>query len=394
MKTLREHWRLWLAIVVGWTLFGLAYTFHYYFYAVHYTEIFKPPPTLRDMLIWEMPYWLLWAALSPLVFVLTRRFRLERGHLLSNCLYHIAFCVALALAHRAVYLLIGWVLHVADYRRLASLYEVYNKNFFFNLPNGFMCYATILLVGYAITYYNRHQEEEVEISRLETVIAQTQLQMGQAQLQALKMQLHPHFLFNTLQSISDLLHEDAEAADEMLARLGDFLRLTLEHSGEQEVMLRKEIGFLNCYFDIEQVRFQDRLMVEMNIEPDTLEARVPSLILQPIVENAIRHGIAARVGRGHIKIRSSHRGGRLRLEVEDNGPGLHAASKAGNGLGHGRGLRLTRERLEHSYKTSQQLLLSEVPGGGLRVMLEIPYVVRGAAPAEKAVKTEGQVAAT
>lgn len=378
MRSLREHWRLWLAIVVGWTLFGLAYTFQYYFYAHHYVEIFTPPPTLREMLVWEMPYWLLWAAFSPLVFHLARRFRLERGRLLDKWLYHVPAGVALALAHRAVYLLIGWALQVTDYRRLASLYEVYSQNFFFNLPNGLMCYATILLVA-----------------RLKTEMEQTQIQMERAQLRALKMQLHPHFLSNALQCISDLLHEDVEAADEMLARLGHFLRLTLDHSDEQEVTLRKELEYVGCYLEIQQARFQDRLTVVRDIEPETLAALVPSLILQPIVENAFKHGIGARVDGGFVRIRSSRSGGRLRLEVEDDGPGLHTRPDApGVGDEHGLGLRNTRERLEHFYGNSQRLELSDAPGGGLRVTLEIPCVIQDGARAGESVAGEGRVAVT
>lgn len=388
MKSLREHWQLWLAIVVGMTLLGLAYTLQYYVYARHYTKIFNPPPSFREMVIWEMPYWLLWAAFSPLILQLTPSFRPEGGRLWGKWLYHIPACIAFALAHRAVYLLIGWVLHVADYWRLASLYEVYNQNFFFNLPNGFMCYAAILLFGYVVTYHRRYQEES---SRLETVVAQTQLQMEQAQLQALKMQLHPHFLSNALQSISNLLHEDVEKADEMLTRLGYFMRLTLKHSDEQEVTLQKELEYVGCYLEIQQARFQDRLTVEKEIEPGTLNALVPSLILQPIVENAIQYSIAAHVGNGHIRIRSRCLNGRLLLEVDDNGPGFHADSRVGGGVEHGRGFRLTRDRLEHFYKTSQRLQLSDAPGGGLRVALDIPYLVRDDAPAGELVRTEGQV---
>lgn len=377
MKTLREHWRPWLAIVAGWTLFGLVYTFHYYYYAHHYVEIFTPPPTLREMLVWEMPYWLLWAALSPLVFYLARRFRLERGRLFDKWLYHIPACVALALAHRAIYLLIGWMLHVANYRNLASLYEVYNQNFFFNLPNGFMCYATILLVA-----------------RLKTEMEEAQIQMERAQLQALKMQLHPHFLCNALQCISDLLHEDTEAADEMLARLGYFLRLTLDHSDEQEVTLQQELEYVGCYLEIQQARFHNRLAVEREVEPETLAALVPSLILQPLVENAVKHGIAARVQGGRIRIRASRRERRLCLEVEDDGPGLQRDAGARGEDERGLGLRNTRERLEHLYGNSQRLHLSEAPGGGLRVTLELPCTIRGDSPAGAPLGREGQVAVT
>lgn len=383
MKPPSTHWRLWLAITIGWTLIGLAYTLNYYFYARHYAEIFTPPPTLQEMLIWELPYWFLWAALSQLVFWLTKRFRLDSGRTLRNALVHIAACVAVALTHRGVYLLIGWMLYVTEYRRLASLSVVYNQNFFFNLPNGFLCYTTIVLVGYVITYYRRHQEEEMTISRLQAELRQTQLQVAQAQLKALKMQLQPHFLFNTLHSISVLLRQDVKAAREMLTKLGDFLELTLKNSGADEVTLCDELKFTSCYLDIEGVRFQDRLTIEMEIEPETLNARVPNLILQPLVENAIRHGIMARVGKGRIAIHSSRRDGLLRLEVEDNGPGLHADSNAARRLKLGRGFALTRERLEHLYATRQQFLLSDAPEGGLRVTLEIPFHVSSVAPPEE-----------
>src|SRR5918911_4153470 len=141
MRPLRTHWQMWLGIITGWTLFGLAYTFNYYFYSQNYVKIFSKPPTLTEMLVWELPYWFLWSALSPLIFWLSKRFPLKRGQLLRNTLAHVAACVVLALAHRAAYLLIDWGLNVSAYRQLLSLSVVYNQNFFFNLPNGFLCYA-------------------------------------------------------------------------------------------------------------------------------------------------------------------------------------------------------------------------------------------------------------
>lgn len=367
--TSRPHWRLWISVLLGWTLLGLSFTLNYYLFAGHYVAIFKQQPTLSEMLVWELPYWLLWALLTPLVFRLTRRFPLERGHFLRDALAHLAACLGLSLVHRAVYLMVGWGLHVAVYRRLASLSEVYESNFFFNLPNGFMSYATILLVGYAIEHYRRQ-------SMLEA-------QLAQAQLQALKMQLQPHFLFNTLNSISTLLDEDTEAADEMLARLGDFLRLTLENSGAQEVRLQEELELLRCYLEIERVRFHDRLEVALEIAPETLDARVPNLILQPIVENAIRHGIVARAGRGLIEIRASRADGTLRLQVRDNGPGLRPAAgphdSAAQGSRSGLGFTLTRERLGRLYDGGHRFHLADAPGGGLQVTLEIPFRAASAA---------------
>jgi sensor histidine kinase YesM len=326
------------------------------------------------MLIWELPYWFLWAALSPLVVRLTQRFPPWGGRLLRNSAIHLAACLSISLLHRAVYLLIGWILHVAVYRRLASLSEVYNFLFFFNLPTGFMSYATILLVSYVIAYYRRYQEEELKISRLEAELVQAQLQTAQAQLQSLKAQLQPHFLFNTLNSISTLLDDDPGAADEMIARLGDFLRMTLDNSGAQEVTLQEELEFLRCYLDIERVRFHDRLTISMDIEPQTLDARVPNLILQPIVENAIRHGIVTRVGNGSIAIQARVVNERLRLQVQDNGPGLNASEPDIRGK-RGLGFALTRERLERLYGANQSLRLSDAPEGGLHVTLEMPFAV-------------------
>ncbi len=384
MRSLKAHWRLWLAIIIGWTLIGLAYTFNYSHYALNYVKIFSSEPSFGEMLIWEMPYWLLWAVLSPLVFWLTRRFRLERGRLLRNLLVHAAACIALSLFHRAVYLFIEWELGVRAYTNLGFLSSVYNENFFFNLPNGFLCYVTILVAG---TYHRHHQEEELKISRLKTELAQAQLQMTQAQLQALKMQLQPHFLFNTLNSVSDLMDEDVEAAEEMLARLGDFLRLTLDNAGAQEVTLQEELEFLRSYLEIERARFGGRLAVLIEAEPETYEALVPNLILQPIVENAIRHGFMARVGHGRIEIRARREDDWLRLEVSDNGPGMRAGGDAEQRDGRGLGFKLTRERLEGLYAARQRFRLEAADGGGLRVCLDIPFrvMIAGAAQAEEKV---------
>ncbi|HKS21271.1 MAG TPA: histidine kinase [Thermoanaerobaculia bacterium] len=357
-----NHSRMPLFVLTGWTLIGVSFTLNYYLFAGHYVAIFKQPPTLREMLVWELPYWLLWAALSPLVLRLTRRFPFERGRILASSGVHLLACLVFSLAHRAAYLGVGWLMHVAVYRKLASISTVYSFLFFFNLPTGFMCYGTILLVGYAM-----------KISRLEAELAQAQLQTTQAQLQALKMQLQPHFLFNTLNAISTLLDEDVDAADEMLARLGDFLRLTLANTGAHEVSLQEELEFLRCYLEIEQVRFHDRLTVDLRIAPETLEARVPNLILQPIVENAIRHGIVARAGNGRIAICAARGGGRLRLEVIDNGPGLGGTTSAKPG--RGLGFSLTQARLERLYDAEQRFTLADAEGGGLSVTLEIPFHV-------------------
>jgi two-component system LytT family sensor kinase len=371
MKWPEIRWRLWLSIVVGWMLIGAAYALNYYVYARHYVEIFLKPPTLGQMLVWELPYWFLWAAVSPLVFRLTQRFRLERGRLLRNSLIHVAACFALALAHRAVYLPITWALgSVPAYSD--SFAKVFGENFFFNLPNGLLCYVTILLAG---TYYGHYREEELKIARLKA-------ERTQAELQALKMQLQPHFLFNTLNSISAHLGGDGKVAKAMLGRLGDFLRMTLESSGAQEVTLEEEEEFLRCYLEIQRARFSDRLSLDIEIAPETKKALVPNLILQPIVENAIEHGIMQRVGSGHVEIRSRREDEWLHLSVRDNGPGLRDGGSSGQKSGHKLGFPLTANRLERLYGTRQRFRLSDAPGGGLQVSLEIPFRVSSAAGAE------------
>jgi LytS/YehU family sensor histidine kinase len=184
-------------------------------------------------------------------------------------------------------------------------------------------------------------------------------------------------LFNTLNSISALLDEDVDSADQMLARLGDLLRLTLENSGAQQVTLQEELEFLRCYLEIEHVRFHDRLTVNMHIEPETLEARVPNLILQPIVENAVRHGIVSRIAPGEIEIRASRTGDILQLQVKDNGPGLHGGEATSGRIKEGLGLTNTRARLQQMYGTAHRFDMADVPEGGLQVTLEMPFDTAG-----------------
>src|SRR5262249_11177201 len=243
---------IWTLVFVGWMLIGLSFTLNYYVFSDHYVALFQKPPTLKEMLIWELPYWFLWFALSPLIFSITRRFRVRRDNWNDTVLLQILSCFFISILHRAVYLLVGWMLHVTFYNEFTSLSDLYRFLFLFNLPTGFLSYGTIFLICVAFDYYNRYLEEEVKAAALKA-------QLAEAQLQALKMQLQPHFLFNTLNSISALLDEDVDAADEMLARLGDFLRMTLENSGAQTVTLQEELEFLRRYLDIEKVRFQDRL---------------------------------------------------------------------------------------------------------------------------------------
>jgi LytS/YehU family sensor histidine kinase len=180
------------------------------------------------------------------------------------------------------------------------------------------------------------------------------------------------------------MHDDVKAADKMVARLGDFLRMTLENSGDREVSLKQEMDFVGRYLEIESVRFQDRLVVKMNIDPETLAARVPNLILQPIVENAIKHGISRQTDEGNLTISSERQGDRLQIRVEDTGPGLQPSN--GNGKGSksgGIGLANTRARLAHLYEENYCFEIKNAFPHGVIVTLEIPFeTIKGLQPAE------------
>jgi LytS/YehU family sensor histidine kinase len=233
---------------------------------------------------------------------------------------------------------------------------------FLNFDWEMMMYWAIVGLSHALGYYRESQVRLLRASQLET-------RLVEAQLQSLQRQLQPHFLFNTLNTISALMHRDVEAADAMIARLSDLLRLSLETVGIQEVDLKQELDFLSKYLEIEQTRFRDRLTVVFDIQPDTFDALVPNLILQPMVENAIKHGIGPRAGPGLVQISTKKRDDGTWIEVRDNGIGLsrHARARFTNGVG----LSNTRARLECLYGSQHRLDFAE-GNGGLSVQMLIP----------------------
>jgi LytS/YehU family sensor histidine kinase len=215
-------------------------------------------------------------------------------------------------------------------------------------------------------------------------VAQLDRRLAEAKLEALQRQLHPHFLFNTLNTISGLMHQDVQAADLMIDRLSDLLRTTLDTSGVQEVPLKQELATLQTYLDIEQTRFRDRLSVRLDVDAGVQDALVPNFLLQPLVENAIRHGIGPLARPGRIDIRAYRHGADLQLEVRDTGLGLPPDRLIA--LNKGVGLANTRARLEHLYGTAHQFVFSNIDGGGFSVRVAIPFsdhrTSRAAADAE------------
>ncbi|HSB11939.1 MAG TPA: histidine kinase [Blastocatellia bacterium] len=363
MKSLKLFQRGWFRgalILAAWTGFAAFLSSQVY---LAYSRSEMPVRYERVFLV-ELIYAYIWAGLTPCILWLARRVPIERTNWLHRGIVHFGASVVIGFATRVLHDLMFFFLLANSGRQLSFTRLL--MNVYFMSDYGVMIYWLILLISYALDYQKRYREGEVRATRLEA-------QLAQAQLQALKMQLHPHFLFNTLHSISALIHKDPVAADKMIARLGDFLRLTLENSGMQEVSLGQELEFLKCYLEIERIRFQDRLTVQMDIEPSTLGARLPNLILQPIVENAIRHGISPRTRPGRIEIGAKRLNGTLQVAVTDNGPGLPSDSNTGSIVKEGVGLSNTEARLKQLYGTEHRFDLSNTSKGGLTVVLEIPF---------------------
>jgi two-component system, LytTR family, sensor kinase len=353
----------WLRLLFGfcvWSLLGLSFALSSYLGA----RQDNLNASLRRLLIGYLSDFLLWGALSPLVFRLARRFEL-RNQISRNLLIHAVASVFLSFVVLSAAAPIYWYLGNPNLARNPTLLTLWRNNAFsiYYFHQGLTIYWTTVVVAHALHYYRGLREGEARAGQLAA-------QLAQAQLQALKMQIHPHFLFNTLNSISALLHKDVETADRMIARLGDFLRMTLKKSDAQVIDFEQELEFLKCYLDIEHIRFQDRLTIEMEIEPETLELTVPNLILQPIVENAIRHGIARQTIPGVVKIRAYTKQDRLIVQVEDNGPGLEMNhNRDGNA---GIGLSNARSRLQQSYGENYQLEIANAVSRGAIVTLNVP----------------------
>lgn len=348
---LSRRWQRWGVILAIWTIVGLFYASRDFLMA---SVRGQPLPTPRELVPTMLDAYA-WAVLTVPILWLSSRFRFRRDSWLRSLPVHLAAAVIVATlvvwfnwnVARQIYT--GWD-HTFD-RFLAG-----------SLHWNMQWYLMIVVIDHAVDYYRGFRDRQLHASRLET-------QLVNAQLQSLKMQLQPHFLFNTLHAISELVYEDPDAADRMITRLGDLLRLSIDASVAQEISLQEELEFLRAYVEIEQTRFQDNLTVRMQIEPDTLDAQVPNLLLQPLVENAIRHGTAARTGAGEIMITAARENGTLRLVVKDNGKGLSTERPVREGVGVGN----TRARLQQLYGEAHRFELRNGSGGGVVATVEIPY---------------------
>jgi signal transduction histidine kinase len=319
---------------------------------------------------------LTYAPLTPLVFALAVRYPLQRGNWVKRSLLHLAAGLVFTLVHISLraatpygywdpasrqWTSAIWDSHAHAFR---APWVVLRSMFLGSVVDDVTgAYVPIVLVAHAVSYYRRFRERELRATQLEG-------QLAKAHLQRLKSQLQPHFLFNTMHSISALMLTDVNAADRMMCRLSDLLRISLETADTQITTLNRELEFVTCYLEIEKVRFEERMKVIFDIAPETLDAQVPHLLLQPLVDNAVKHGISKLSVGGEIRITVRRQDNELQLQIKDNGPGVR---KTGTLATNGRGLRITRERLESLYGQKQSLELVSPPEGGVTIRVCIPF---------------------
>src|SRR5580658_1902027 len=368
-----QPWLVWAASFGAWMLVVLAASIESY----EWWKSRGSATSLGSIVGLEMSQILTYAPLTPFVFALATRFPVKKENWVRGLFLHLWCSVAFSIAHitlRGLTPFAAWDPKVHGFvsgvwNSEAHIFEI-KRHIFENLLLSNLvdditgAYVPIVLVAQAFLYYRRLRDRELHSAKLE-------MQLARSHLQALKSHLRPHFLFNTMHSISALMLTDVNAADKMMSRLSDLLRMSFESNRIQITSLNRELEFVNGYLEIEKIRLGRRLNVVLDIAPETLDAQVPSLLLQPLVENAIRHGVSKLSSGGNIWISARHDEGDLYLCVKDNGPGLAVGSDAPPGTGLGLGA--TRERLQTLYGSAQTLEIHGGSDGGFQVCVKVPF---------------------
>jgi two-component system LytT family sensor kinase len=345
----------WALILAAWTLIVLTFSVQAYVFAVARGR----PDNFWHEFLTASSDWYIWAALTPLVLFLCRRFRITSKTWRSAVPLHLVAGVVLSFLQLATQVRLNFIVNAGytmPYWRVIYFFATFKGHI------NLLTYWVIVALNHGIYYYEQSRARELAWSRLETDLAN-------AQLQVLNMQLHPHFLFNTLHSISTLISEDPETARQMVLKLSDLLRASLNKIEQPAVPLQQELELLECYISIEQTRFKDRLTIEREIDPNTLACEVPTMILQPLVENAIRHGIGKHRQADRISIVVRRSNGRLLLEVQNR---IGSVENGGPAPVRGIGLSNTRARLEQLYSNHHSFEIANRKGGGVAVRLSLP----------------------
>src|ERR1700677_102847 len=362
---------IWALSFAVWTFVALAYTVTIY-QLYRSTEM---ATSFTDVLALQCSQVIPYALLTPFVFAFANRYPVQQTNWGKRSLLLLAGGAVFTIVHvalRGMTPYAYWDPHVrhwvsavwdAETHRVRIQWYMYQALFLTSVVDDIITtYLPLVLIAHVASYYQKLRERELRTSQL-------QAQLEKARLQALKSQLQPHFLFNTLHSISALMLTNVEAADRMITRLGDLLRLSLESADTQMTTLTPKLEFVSCYIEIEKVRFEERLKVTIDVAPETLDASVPHLLLQPLVDNAIKHGISKLTSGGEIRISVTQDDADLHIEVRDNGPGFREPVHSCSG---GVGLRNTRERLETIYGQDQSVEVLSLPQGGVAARVCIP----------------------
>ena len=343
----------WLAAFGVWTALGLLASLQSVIFLNSINETFR----LGPILFGRLADWYTCAVFTPAYFWLVRRYPIDRGHWKLSIPIHLVTTSLFVVLKYVMYLeIMSWVEPPGADR---SLSDTLAHSFIFE-SIAFWC---VLGVVHAIVFYERYRDREIQAAELRA-------QLAASQLESLAAQLHPHFLFNTLQGISTLMHRDPRGADTMLTRLSELLRRTLHRGDRQEVPLAEEMELLGYYVGIMQVRFGDRLVFEHDIDPSLGNALVPHFILQPLVENALQHGVTRRAGAGRVVVTAARRGDSLVLGIGNDGPTPESHHSP---ITEGIGLSNTRLRLDRLYGAAQSLTMSPIASGGMLVELVLPY---------------------
>ena len=362
LMTDRKFQMKWLVIVAVWAVLGVIYAGPIYFEV----RAEGMGHAASRVFSWGILIWLAWAPLTPAIVWLARRYSLIGAEWKKSLLVHLPAFLLISAVHSAAATAI--TLAIKPFDNMGSSPTAFWPRFLGRMQGSFgsdlLVYGAVIGICYALDYYRKYREREFLASRLEA-------QLAQAQLDSLRMQLHPHFLFNTLNSIVGLVRDQKnQAAVNMLVGLSDLLRHTLEHSTRHEVELREELNFIKLYLSIQEMRFSDRLQIKFDIDPATTKAMVPNLILQPLTENALRHGIGRSADSGMVGISSAVVDGHLLLTVYDNGAGLpddwQLKGSAGIGLAN------TAARLQQLYDDNHQFDIRNRNGRGVEVVVVMP----------------------
>lgn len=372
MREPRALWLLLIAISAVYAVFAAAVS-------VGYTAIYglsrwtlKPDTTaiFPYLVLMNLALWTGFALWTPLIFWLSRRFRFDRRGWKSAVMVHLPASLLMTATHLTFVGALRFYLQGIRGGTPDFWMSIFDS-FFRSLDQVLPVYWALVGLHHAVNYYRQARVRELQSVRLET-------RLLESQLQTLQQQLHPHFLFNTLHAISTLVHRDPDKADAMIERLSDLLRITLRKVGVQEVELGEELEYLRAYLDIEQLHFGNRLRIEYRVDVAAMDVMVPTLILQPLVENAIRHGLEPMVRAGTLTIEAQADGDTLWLRVRDDGAGLPKSWKRRDGVG----LTNTRARIDRLYGEQAALTVRENPGGGVLVDIYIPLRRSSAKPTE------------